>query len=190
MPRIEPRGPTDATVVVVRDSDIFSLFLSDHMLAKIVLRSNDLLAHLRSNYHHKGNVALRDMDLRELKAFIGILIMSSVRSDNHTTMSDMWDLPEGNRLYRCTMSERHFTLLMRVLRFNHSATRVERVRTDHLAPNQKLFNHVVANCQKKYSPGPHLTVEEQLIPFRGRCPFRMYIQSKQASCSVALFSLH
>ncbi|XP_064115031.1 uncharacterized protein LOC135221137 [Macrobrachium nipponense] len=160
------------------------------MLAEIVLRSNDQLALLRNYYHHKGNDALRDMDLRELKAFIGILIISAVRSDNHTTMSDMWDLPEGNPLYRCTMSERHFTLLMRVLRFNHSAIRAERVRTDHLAPIQKLFDHVVANCRKKYSQGPHLTVDEQLIPFRGRCPFRMYIPSKPASCSVALFSLH
>ncbi|XP_064090867.1 tigger transposable element-derived protein 1-like [Macrobrachium nipponense] len=137
MSRIEPGGPTDATAGVVRVSDIFSLFLSDHMLAEIVVHSNEQLALLRSNYRHKDNVALRDMDLRELKAFIGILIMSAVRSDNHATTSDMWDIPEGNPLYRCTMSEHRFTLLTRVICFDDSATRTERARDRSPCPNSK-----------------------------------------------------
>ncbi|XP_068247844.1 piggyBac transposable element-derived protein 4-like [Palaemon carinicauda] len=184
--RIEPGGPTSVTLGAKKMSDIFSLFLDDRMLAEIVLRSNERLALLRSNYHQKGNVALRDIDLRELKAFIGILIMSAVRCDNHTPTCDMWDLTEGNPLYRCTMNERRFTLLVRVLRFDDSATRAEKVKKDRLTPIRKVFDHVVANCRSNYSPGPHLTDDEQLVPFRGHCPFKMYIPNKPTKYGIKL----
>ncbi|XP_068250789.1 uncharacterized protein [Palaemon carinicauda] len=185
-PRIEPGGPTSLTLGTSKVSDIFSLFLTDRMLAEVVLYSNERLALLRSHYHHKGNVALRDIDLRELKAFIGILIMTAVRADNHTPTWDMWNLTEGNPLYRCTMNERRFTLLVRVIRFDDSATRQERVKVDRLAPIRKLFDHVVTNCRNNYTPGPHLTVDEQLVPFRGRCPFKMYIPNKPAKYGIKI----
>ncbi|XP_068246457.1 piggyBac transposable element-derived protein 4-like isoform X1 [Palaemon carinicauda] len=112
--------------------------------------------------------------------------MTAVRADNHTPTWDMWNLTEGNPLYRCTMNERRFTLLVRVIRFDDSATRQERVKVDRLAPIRKLFDHVVTNCRNNYTPGPHLTVDEQLVPFRGRCPFKMYIPNKPAKYGIKI----
>ncbi|XP_068224427.1 piggyBac transposable element-derived protein 4-like [Palaemon carinicauda] len=82
------------------------------------------------------------------------------------------------------MNERRFTLLVMVLRFDDSATRAERVKKDRLAPIRKVFDLVVANCRSNYSPGPHLTVDEQLVPFRGRCSFKMYIPKKPAKYGI------
>ncbi|XP_068229444.1 piggyBac transposable element-derived protein 4-like [Palaemon carinicauda] len=84
------------------------------------------------------------------------------------------------------MNERHFTLLVRVLHFDDSATRAERVKKDRLAPIRKVFDHVVANCRSNYSPGPHLTVDEKFVPFLGRCPFKMYIPNKPAKYGIML----
>ncbi|XP_068211224.1 piggyBac transposable element-derived protein 4-like [Palaemon carinicauda] len=184
-PRIEPGGPTSSVSSARRVVDIFSLFLDDEILQEIVVHSNVRLALLRSRYHHNGNADLRDIDVRELKGFIGILVMSAIRNDNHTTTKDMWDPMEGNPLYRCTMSEHRFALLMRVLRFDDSTTRAERWK-DRLAPIRKVWDHVMANCRRLYSPGPHLTVDKQLVAFRGRCPFKMYIPNKPAKYGIKL----
>ncbi|XP_035861066.1 piggyBac transposable element-derived protein 4-like [Sander lucioperca] len=38
-----------------------------------------------------------------------------------------------------------------------------------------------------YNPGPDVTVDEQLVPFRGRCLFRQHMRSKPARYGVKLW---
>jgi hypothetical protein len=40
-----------------------------------------------------------------------------------------------------------------------------------------------------YNPGPNITVDEQLMPFRGRCPFRQYIPSKPAKYRIKIWAV-
>ena len=35
-----------------------------------------------------------------------------------------------------------------------------------------------------YTPGPHMTVDEQLVCFRGKCPFRQYIPLKPGKYGI------
>ncbi|XP_070291843.1 piggyBac transposable element-derived protein 4-like, partial [Salvelinus sp. IW2-2015] len=37
------------------------------------------------------------------------------------------------------------------------------------------------------NPGPEVTVDEQLVPFRGRCPFRQYMPSEPAKCGIKIW---
>jgi len=39
-----------------------------------------------------------------------------------------------------------------------------------------------------YNPGPNVTVDEQLMPFRGRCPFRQYISSKPVKYGIMIWA--
>ncbi|XP_071200510.1 piggyBac transposable element-derived protein 4-like [Salvelinus alpinus] len=38
-----------------------------------------------------------------------------------------------------------------------------------------------------YNPGPEVTVDEQLVPFRGCCPFREYLPSKPAKYGIKIW---
>lgn len=38
----------------------------------------------------------------------------------------------------------------------------------------------VHNCERSFSLGCYTTIDEQLVPFRGKCPFRQYMKSKPA----------
>ena len=40
-----------------------------------------------------------------------------------------------------------------------------------------------------YTPGPHMTVDEQLVCFRGKCPFRQYIPSKPDKYGIKLWAI-
>jgi hypothetical protein len=63
-------------------------------------------------------------------------------------------------------------------RFDNTTTREERLKVDKLAAIRDSWTMFLARLQICYTPGGSLTVDEQLIPTRGRCNFRQYIPSK------------
>lgn len=168
------------TATATTPADYLGLYFDDTMYAKICVHTNEKIDILRAKYSNVDAYALRHVDIMEMKALIGILIMTGVKRDNHLRTSEMWDKVEGCPLYRCTMPERRFAFLIRCLRLDDAATRLERVKDDRLAPIRALWEALVVHCKEHYTPGPHLTVDEQLMAFRGRCSFRMYIPNKPA----------
>lgn len=54
---------------------------------------------------------------------------------------------------------------------------------------RELFEHIVANFQKYYTPSECMTIDEQLLAFRGRCLFKIYIPSKPAKYGIKTYAL-
>ena len=73
------------------------------------------------------------------------------------------------------------------LRFDDKATRSERREKDKLAPIRDVWEAVNKNLMKHYLPGDNVTVDEQLVPFRGRCRFRQYMASKPDKYGLKIF---
>ena len=74
--------------------------------------------------------------------------------------------------------------LKRCLQFDDLSTRVDRMWTSlHLKKNFLIFNE---NCQRMYSPGEYVTIDEQLLGFWGKYPFRMYISCKSVKYELKL----
>lgn len=67
--------------------------------------------------------------------------------------------------------------------------RIQRREIDKLAPIKEFFELFVENCKKCFSPSEYVTIDEQLIKFRGRCPFRVYLPNKPAKYGVKIFAL-
>ena len=57
---------------------------------------------------------------------------------------------------------------------NHE-TRQERRASDKLAPIREVWEIFTKNCQKCLVPESQMCVDEQLVGFRGRWPFRVYM---------------
>ena len=53
-----------------------------------------------------------------------------------------------------------------------------------------MWDDFLANCIKYYEPSNTCTVDEQLLSFRGRCRFRMYIPSKPDKYGLKIISLN
>lgn len=62
--------------------------------------------------------------------------------------------------------------------------------SDRFAPIRELWEKFIANCQKYYTPHYKCTVDEQLLGFRGKCIFRMYIKSKPNKYGIKIISLN
>ncbi|XP_066946112.1 piggyBac transposable element-derived protein 4-like [Macrobrachium rosenbergii] len=65
-------------------------------------------------------------------------------------------------------------------------TREEKKRTDKFAAVREIWDKLISNCTAHYSPGEHITINEQLLGFSGRCPFRIYIVNKPAKYGIKL----
>jgi len=56
-----------------------------------------------------------------------------------------------------------------------------------LAAIPDVWQMFVAMMPKMVTPGSDITVDEQLVPFRGKCPFHQYIPSKPAKYGVKIW---
>ena len=85
------------------------------------------------------------------------------------------------------MPKCRFIALTQFMRFDNKETRTARRAADKLAPIQDLFNKINTLLLRYYTPSEYLTVDEQLVPFKGRCPFRQYIPSKPDKYGMKIF---
>ncbi|KAG8233823.1 hypothetical protein J437_LFUL008045 [Ladona fulva] len=78
---------------------------------------------------------------------------------------------------------------MRCLRFDDITTREVRRMSDKLAPVREFIEKLSENFGKLYIPNEYVTIDEQLIPFKGRCPFRQYMPKKPKKYGINVFAL-
>ncbi|XP_051783376.1 piggyBac transposable element-derived protein 4-like, partial [Erpetoichthys calabaricus] len=125
----------------------------------------------------------KDIDEEYLDAFIGVPLLAGVyRSCNEATDS-LWDASTGRNIFRAIMSLQTFQMISRVLRFDNRETRV---RSDKLGPIRDVWERWVQLLPLMFNPGPEVTVDERLVPFRGKCPFRQYIPSKPGKYGIKI----
>lgn len=95
----------------------------------------------------------------------------------------------GPALYHAVMSERRLCFLLRCLRFDDHTTREQRKENDKLAPIIKMWDLIISQCNSAYTPGVNITIDEQLLGFRGRCPLRIYISNKPAKYGIKVIMI-
>jgi len=76
------------------------------------------------------------------------------------------------------MSRNKFREILRDLRFDSKSTRMEREFDDNLAAIRDLWDDFNERLLKNFTPSANLTIDEQLVLFRGGCKFRIYNKSK------------
>lgn len=168
--------------------DSFSLFIDASMLQQITVSTNTYIEHIKQNYARDRDAKLTDEV--EMKAYIGVLYIAGVMKSGRLNVLDLWNTNGfGVEAVYLTMSYNRFRFLCRCLRFDNMHDRMLRREHDKLAPIRQLFDTFVQNCQKNFTPSAFLTIDEQLVAFRGRCPFRQYIPSKPSKYGIKIFSV-
>lgn len=59
-------------------------------------------------------------------------------------------------------------------------------KNDIFAPICKIWEEFISSYHENYKPGSYVTVDEQLLWFRGRCPYKIYISSKPSNCGLKI----
>ncbi|XP_052360982.1 piggyBac transposable element-derived protein 4-like [Oncorhynchus keta] len=171
-------GPTAYATTQARDiASAFHLFVTP-AIERIIVEMTNL------HGARKYGDGWRPMDATDLRAYLGLLILAGVYRSRGEAAASLWDAESGRTVFRATMSLKVFHRYSRLLRFDDRQSRAARLATDKLAAIREVWDLWEARLPALYNPGPDVTVDEQLVPFRGRCPFRQYIPSKPAKYGI------
>lgn len=117
-----------------------------------------------------------DTDAIEISAFIGLLLLAGV-SASSSSIRQLWssDAFVTHPAFQATMSRDRFIQLHRRITFDDFPTReLRREAGDRLAALSEITELVRRQFVELYHPNGELTIDEQLIAFRGRCQFVVY----------------
>ncbi|XP_072558700.1 uncharacterized protein [Paramormyrops kingsleyae] len=116
------------------------------------------------------------LTVHELMAFISILFVRAVMCPVGAVV-DCWSENFLVPVIKETMSRDRFISIMQHLRFDKHP-RTERVKADRFVVISDIWTRFTKNCVESFTPGEHITIDEQLFPTKVRCPFTQYISSK------------
>ncbi|KAF7235524.1 PiggyBac transposable element-derived protein 4 [Varanus komodoensis] len=171
-------------------SETFELLLTEPILCLLIYETNREAERVTREWNQSNPTKIRHwkyLDVTELKAYIGLLLLAGLYRGHHETLEELWDSVSGRTFFRATMSLRRFSDITRFLRFDNKATRDSRRASDKLAAFRDVWAMFVEQLSKWYTPGADLTVDEQLVEFRGRCPFKQYIPNKPGKYGIKVW---
>lgn len=185
--KILPRALV-STDEVKGEETAFMQFFDNDMIEEIVRCTNIYISTIQDNFSRDRDS--RETSKQEILALIGLLYLAGLKKQSHTNYNELWATDgTGIEIVRTCMSSKRFLFLLRVLRFDEKATRPQRGQIDKLAPIRNLLDNFVKNCKSKYCVGEFMTVDEMLVPYRGRCGFIQYIPNKPAKYGLKVFAL-
>nr|XP_061840556.1 piggyBac transposable element-derived protein 4-like [Nerophis lumbriciformis] len=131
----------------------------------------------------------KDVSEVDLRAYLGLLILSGVFRSHHESTKSLWGKESGRALFAATMSEKRFCQINKVLCFDDRPTRPDHYGEDRLAPILDLWRTWSGLLPKMFNPGRDVCVGQQLVSFRGRCSFKQCIPSKPAKYGLKIWAL-
>lgn len=177
-------GPKGAAKECSNLDDYFLHFFSDNIFDIILQHTNAEIARQAQKYSGHQNVSPTTKD--ELKALFGVLILSAAKKDNHLSARHMFDSTISGKFYRSCMNCDRFLYLLNCIRCDDKETREERKINDPFTHIREIWEIFIDTCRNSYTPTSYVTIDEQLLAFRGRCPFRMYIPNKPAKYGIKI----
>lgn len=160
-------------------SELFGLLISESIKNKIINFTNQKFASEREKYKRERKPELKDLDIVELDASFGLMIFSAAFKSNDEDINALFATDgTGRDIFRGVMSKERFAMILICLRFDDVFTRDQRKHSDVAAAISDIFYEFIANCQKYYKIGVNTTIDEMLVPFRGRCRWKKYMPNK------------
>lgn len=146
------RTRSNENKTTVSSKDAFNLFITKDIIEEICICANREGKGIR-------NKNWREIDPEEITAFIGLLMFAGVEKNWDVSIRELWS-EEQRPFYRACIN-----------RFDDKRTRNTRLETDRLAAITFIWQEFLKNCKKLFIAGECVTIDEQLVPFRGKCAF-------------------
>ncbi|CAK1587396.1 unnamed protein product [Parnassius mnemosyne] len=178
-------GPRGKARELQEPIDLFRLFMTNDMLQQVVTFPNAEIITQRNRYKQES-YTVSQTNLLEIKALLGLLLIAAAMKSNHLPNCILFNPQRSGTIFKACMSAEIFNFLIKCMRFDEKQTRNDRRKEDKFTHIRELWQNMIDNFQKWYTPGSYITVDEQLVSFRGRCPFRIYIPNKPNKYGIKL----
>jgi hypothetical protein len=170
--------------------DCYRHFITDEVISLMVRETNRyaeqyLLKHKPSK--RSKNLQWKSTTNEEMLKFLGIVIEMGLvqmpKVDYYWSKSQLY----GSKIIQNTMSRDKFELLLKFLHFSNNAE--QDASQDRLAKLNPLLYLLKARFMSIYIPGSVITIDETMVPWRGRLFFRQYIPGKAHKYGVKMYKI-
>ena len=162
--RLKARSPPGPTMHVMSragdQASTFRLFITPKV-------ENIILEVMNREGCRKYGDEWKGMDETDLRAYVGLLFLAGGYRSRGEATASLWDAESSWAKFHTTMPLKLFHTYSRLLRFDDRKTSRRRRATDKLAAVREVWDAWVVQLPSLYNPGPEVTVDEQLVPFRG-----------------------
>ncbi|UYV67442.1 hypothetical protein LAZ67_5000618 [Cordylochernes scorpioides] len=168
--------------------DIFNLFFTAAIIKQISEFTNAKIEEFRQRISDLTKSTYSNFTSEiEIRAFLGLLYLAGVYKSGHENVESLFASDgTGRDIFRSVMSVKRFLFLLLCIRFDNFKTRC---KVDRLSPIRDIFQTIIEKFQSCYTPAEYLTVDEMLVGFRGKCPFKIYIPSKPNKYGIKIVIL-
>lgn len=170
-------------------AECFHLFISENIIDIIVKYTNKKAQEVYNRKELRSS--WKPVDRIEVNAFLGLLLTIGRFGESRENKNDLWtkNLSLSGLLYAAVMSCNRFRQILQFIRFDDFTTREKRRANDKLASLRNVTNIFSANCREAYNASSEGTIDEQLVTFRGRCSFKVYMPQKPRKYGIKIWTL-
>ena len=133
-----------------------------------------------------------DITVEEMKTFIGLLIIMGVVKLHRLIL--YWQT--SNPLISVSgitdvMTRTRFQQIFRFLHLADSSQQIPRGEPgyDKLYKVRKMLDILTGKFKSNYTPSDYVTIDEAMIPFKGRLGFKQYMKDKPTKWGIKVFTL-
>ena len=168
--------------------EIFKLFVTDDVINLMVVETNRFAAAYVAGTapNHRVRQEWREVDHIEMEQFIGLLFLMGTAPKK--VLAHYWarDLLKQAPAFSKYMKRDRF---MYILRFLHFADNAAAAADDRESKLRQIQAMLIARAQSVYIPDKEVSIDEELVLWRGRLVFRQYIPGKRHKYGIKLFVL-
>ncbi|UYV81736.1 hypothetical protein LAZ67_20002158 [Cordylochernes scorpioides] len=145
--------------------DIFNLFFTAAIIKQISEFTNAKIEEFRQRISDLTKSTYSNFTSEiEIRAFLGLLYLAGVYKSGHENVESLFASDgTGRDIFRSVMSVKRFLFILLCIRFDNFKTRC---KEDRLSPIRDIFQTIIENFQRCYTPAEYLTVDEMLVRFQ------------------------
>jgi len=181
-------GPLGDAKLRTEPIGCFRLFFSESINKKILAYTNEKISAISKKYA-KPEESIQATNFQELEALFGVLFLSAALRSNHLSSELLFQKEYCGSRFVATMSRWRFEFLTKTLRFDEVETRSERKAMSKLALINEVWDLFVDNCMKNYVPSSYVTIDQQMLSFKGKCPFRVRKKTVPRACGLKILMM-
>ncbi|XP_071158717.1 piggyBac transposable element-derived protein 4-like [Mytilus edulis] len=178
-----PRGNTGPSRVMGAEKevlDFWQLYMGDQFLEFLI---NQTDSYANYNIQHRPNdnkMPWSIPTLPEIKAFLGLTYQMGINRKPSTKLYWSTDPVMVTPIFSSTMTRDRYTQILRYLHFSNIANepRQGEPNYDPLYKIKPVVNHLNNKFGLEYIPKRNVTIDECMVPFKGRTLLKQYLPSK------------
>ena len=125
--------------------------------------------------------------MEEFKAALAVILRAGSDRNNFTELQNLWDVGDSKPFYRAVMFLNRFKCFLRCVRFDNWHRREQRKINDKFAAISEIWGLFLGTIQLVYVPDDCITVNEELVGYKGQISGRTYMSSKPRKYELKIF---